>query len=225
MSLLLGPACSGSHQHAHHAAYNILFFGLKRWFAWDNFEQFPDVPKKLPKPIADLSSLHIVDWVRETRPQMLRADGSPSFGLTECYQHPADFVYMPGSWVHGVINVFDSVGMTAQRDPEEKVVARMRHLMERREDFSSGDAKAGAGKREERGHGGGRGERSKKRRAGGSDTAQQQDHGPARDRSTSTQSEGGKGVRDRGKARRHHKARKKRRRSKRAAGGTEPQEH
>ena len=91
----VGPALSGAPIHFHRNAWNVLFYGLKRWFLF-------------PPPHAVYSKQHVWDWWKT------RHRNGPSESVWECVQHPGDLMFIPDMWGHAVINLKESVGLAAE---------------------------------------------------------------------------------------------------------------
>ena len=91
----VGPPLSGAPFHFHRNAWNVLIYGLKRWFV-------------LPPPHAYYSKQHVWDWWRTVHRH------KKSTHVMECVQHPGDMVFVPDMWGHSVINLRESIGMAAE---------------------------------------------------------------------------------------------------------------
>lgn len=91
----VGPPLSGAPVHFHRNAWNVLFYGQKRWFLF-------------PPPFAVYSKQHVWDWWKT------RHGNRPFESAWECVQHPGDLVFVPDMWGHAVINLKESVGLAAE---------------------------------------------------------------------------------------------------------------
>ena len=97
VQLSVGPAGSGTPEHHHGAAVNVLLYGLKRWTL--------RVPPTSANFVANSSNT-----VSTAAPLV-------------CMQRGGDALYIPGGWSHTVENVVGSVGVAIQ----EPVVERRRY--------------------------------------------------------------------------------------------------
>ena len=89
----IGPPMSGAPMHFHRNAWNVLFYGQKRWFLY-------------PPDRAFYSKVHVWDWWKKSYRKNPDA--------MECVQYPGDLVYVPDMWGHAVINVRESIGLASE---------------------------------------------------------------------------------------------------------------
>lgn len=89
----LGPAFAGSPAHFRGAAWDVLFYGQKRWFLY-------------PPDRAFYCKRHAWDWWREA----YRDERS----AMECVQHPGDLVFVPDMWGQASLNLRESVGLVSE---------------------------------------------------------------------------------------------------------------
>ena len=106
MSLTIGPAGAGSHFHAHQDAYCVLVHGLKYWALLDrNFTR----PRHLTEGLGPQ------DFLRG-----LRRDRGEEWwrgrvrGQLECAQGPGEFLFVPSSYRHLVVNLWPSVAVNTE---------------------------------------------------------------------------------------------------------------
>lgn len=92
----VGPPLSGAPFHFHRNAWNVLIYGLKRWFL-------------MPPPHAHYSRQHVWDWWKTSHMNAASLDH-----VLECVQHPGDMMFVPDMWGHSVINLRESIGMAAE---------------------------------------------------------------------------------------------------------------
>jgi hypothetical protein len=83
--LFMSGKDAGATMHFHSAAYNILFFGYKRWIL-------------LPPRYTEISGMPVSHYIRDTE-----ARGIHKY---ECMQQPGDLVLLPRYWGHATINPF-----------------------------------------------------------------------------------------------------------------------
>lgn len=88
----VGPPLSGSPFHFHRSSWNVLVYGLKRWFVQSPKNSF-------------YSKQHPWDWWKART-----KDGS----VLECVQHPGDLVFIPDMWGHSVLNLKESIGVASE---------------------------------------------------------------------------------------------------------------
>lgn len=107
----VGGRGSGSSQHFHRDAFNILLAGKKKWWLW-------------PPARAALSRVHPA-----------RLSGREEFHRAmEVLQEPGDILYVPREWGHAVLNVAEyTVSISVEFDLEgteevEALRAHARHM-------------------------------------------------------------------------------------------------
>ena len=97
---VLGPALSGSHMHAHLAAWNVIVSGRKRWVLAP-YGEFKPAHQTLP-------AYH---WFKDALP-VLQAEETCRF--MEFEQAAGELVYVPDHWFHAVLNLEPTVGASKQ---------------------------------------------------------------------------------------------------------------
>ena len=83
--------------HRHTSAWNGLVFGRKRWFLLP--------PSTVSQWTSDEKSIQ--RWYRFRRPKYRHAP-------FECVQRAGDLLYVPAGWLHGVINLQDTVAIVKE---------------------------------------------------------------------------------------------------------------
>ena len=119
----LGPAHTSMPIHSHNSSWNILLTGLKRWYVMPPghgvyaFTRLPDSEEDRAN-VTLLSQLSreavqevwsIPEWL-ERYGNRLIAQGL----VYEFTQHPGEMVYLPHNWVHGTLNLADSVSISQE---------------------------------------------------------------------------------------------------------------
>ena len=100
--LLLGPAGSGAHPHAHPAAFNALIRGKKRWFMW-------------PPHCTNYGwawGTSVLKWLKEYLPTL--KNGTNRCTPTQFDQHAGQVVFVPHSWGHAVLNLEPTLAISRQ---------------------------------------------------------------------------------------------------------------
>ena len=87
----------GSPLHAHLAAYNLLFYGSKRWFLLPPYHQA-------------FSNKPISSWAAQDAGNMLPVVP------TECTQQAGDIMFVPHGWTHAVLNQRAAVAIAMEID-------------------------------------------------------------------------------------------------------------
>ncbi|CAK0849712.1 unnamed protein product [Prorocentrum cordatum] len=100
--VLVGAAGSGVGFHRHAAAIQATLYGRKRWLLY---------PPDGNPPGGMKGDWPVYDWLTVVYPN-LSADRAP----LECIQEPGDVLYIPEGWYHAVLNLADSVALSAQHD-------------------------------------------------------------------------------------------------------------
>lgn len=100
--VLIGGAGSGVGFHRHAAAIQATLYGRKRWLLY---------PPDGNPPGGMKGDWPVYDWHTIVYPN-LSADQAP----LECVQGPGDVFYVPEGWYHAVLNLADSVALSAQHD-------------------------------------------------------------------------------------------------------------
>ena len=119
----LGGAGSGSHPHAHRAAFNILVRGKKRWFVFPPHHSLETIKgsggggggggsddtsaRSISNALPKEKLKTAFDWATTTLPTLITKGIVPS----EFLQLPGEVVYVPEGWVHAVVNLEPSVGV------------------------------------------------------------------------------------------------------------------
>jgi ankyrin repeat protein len=98
VNLLVGPEGSGSPAHFHTGAFAAMLFGRKRWLLY-------------PPSAAFWSKKTALSWLMDGD-----AHSVPTGQPLECVQQPGDFIYVPATWGHAVLNVEDTVAVTMTMD-------------------------------------------------------------------------------------------------------------
>jgi histone arginine demethylase JMJD6 len=107
--LLVGPRRSGSNVHADPlgtSAWNALISGEKLWFLWE------------PSDATERTIRCAVEGVRADVPavgfgrllEAVRADACPAPRVF--VQQPGEIVFVPRGWLHGVLNLSDTIAIT-----------------------------------------------------------------------------------------------------------------
>lgn len=84
----LGPANTGAPLHFHDSAWNLVVFGMKRWFAFPPHHS----------------------WYSQAHP--LQVDRNTLAEAQTCVQRAGDLVLIPASWAHATINLVDTIGLS-----------------------------------------------------------------------------------------------------------------
>ena len=89
----LGSPGTGSPVHYHNAAWNGLFYGLKKWYL-------------LPPSEKLISSVPVKEWVDTHVPAL-----ESTVRVASCVQQPGDIIFVPNNWAHAVLNLKSSVAI------------------------------------------------------------------------------------------------------------------
>lgn len=83
--LFMSGKGAGATMHFHAAAYNVLFFGYKKWIM-------------LPPSTAEFSGMPVANYIDDLRARKINK--------YECMQRPGDVILLPRNWGHATINPF-----------------------------------------------------------------------------------------------------------------------
>lgn len=100
--LTYGGARSGTHFHAHGAAFLTLFEGHKRWYF--------HAPGQFPNISVPYLNKEVAAWETELLPSLTGAEAPLS-----CLQQPGETIFVPDSWSHATTNLDDTIGVAWQR--------------------------------------------------------------------------------------------------------------
>ena len=98
----VGAKGSGSHLHAHVATFNALVYGRKHWYLIPPEHGLEDTYTEQHAPIEAFVSKGVAS---------LRARG---IKVLEFVQQAGEIIVVPNNWLHAVINLEDSVGISHQ---------------------------------------------------------------------------------------------------------------
>lgn len=127
----LAPALTGSHPHAHKAAWNALFRGRKRWYYlhpyWTDHSEIwnvtgdphgPNSHTAVPGFRSGYTST-VKEWLFEGCIDKLLEQG---IELMSFDQYPGEVVFVPDNWPHAVMNLEPSVGIAVEINRPARVV-------------------------------------------------------------------------------------------------------
>jgi len=125
-TLSMGPACSGSHLHKHNHAFCTLVHGVKHWLLVSPtvWSQSANASKKFLLSAAELHPRDYLQALSKDQPGG-RWWAPNASGLQACTQQAGDFLFIPNSYLHQVINVWPSIAINSefQHDGVPEVVA------------------------------------------------------------------------------------------------------
>ena len=108
LRLALGGSRSGLIFHYHRAALNALFAGRKRWFVFDSGDR--EMPRSLVMRSKQGVPYTMSEWIELVYP---REELQAKWKLRgwECTQEPGDLLYVPNNFIHGVLNLGETVAV------------------------------------------------------------------------------------------------------------------
>jgi len=147
--LTVGPACTGSHMHKHNHAFCVLVHGLKYWILRPR-QREGTAPPNAVRVVEEEESYHPRDFIKASATRNHRGQEwwrTRTPGLQECTQQEGDFLYVPNSDHHLVINLWPSIAVNHEFEKDgEPEVEDAEDLMEqaRHDAVHHGGAQGGA---------------------------------------------------------------------------------
>lgn len=96
----IGSSRSGTAFHNHGEAWNVVFYGKKRWLLYPPTAHFPI-----------LHSISHMAWIEHVMPTLAPADRP-----IEVVQGPGQLIYLPEAWHHSTVNMGQTISVFAQMD-------------------------------------------------------------------------------------------------------------
>lgn len=102
--------------HDHGSAWNAVIFGAKRWILWDPARwRSLGVKGLLRMKQGDADDVHppAHEWIRNLYPRDGRRDEIRRH-RHDCVVRAGDMMFVPGAWMHMVVNVGDTVAVVSE---------------------------------------------------------------------------------------------------------------
>ena len=116
LAIAIGADLRGLTFHHHGAAWNTVIFGKKRWIIYKEDEEDQGMTRRMALGDPDDSWRDILptpEWIRRLYPDPWRTGVIRERGM-DCVQHAGTMMFVPGGWMHMVVNIGDTVSVISE---------------------------------------------------------------------------------------------------------------
>ena len=99
LTFTIGSDQQGAPFHRHHAAWNVVLFGAKRWILYDAERIANHTRLTRMAWDADRKAVSTPDWIRKLYPNEERMYEIRNYGH-DCVQRAGEMMFIPNKWQH-----------------------------------------------------------------------------------------------------------------------------